>query len=121
MSVEEQLKNLICERYGTQIAFSEKIGMPNSSLNTFLRRGVRSASINTVMDICQELGISANELAKGYIVPLEKMETDITTAFSNLRLNASQLSLDGQPLTEAEIAVIFDSVENALNCIRRLR
>ena len=122
MTTETMLREYICERYETLSNFAEKIGMGKSTLSTILQRGLDKASITNIFSICSELRISVDELANGRIVPLiETPRFDIETKMQELKLQASGFGLDGQPLTEAEIAVIFDSVENALNCIRRLR
>lgn len=122
MTIETKLREYICERYGTLSNFAQKIGMGKSTISMILSRGLNKASINNIIDICQELQISVDEIANGRIVPLIQTPMyDIEAKMQELKLAASGLALDGKQLTEAEIAVIFDSVENALNCIRRLR
>lgn len=68
MSVESDLKNLIIERYGTVKAFSQSVGLPNSTLDSIFRRGVLKASVTNIIKICDELGISADGLGEGEIV-----------------------------------------------------
>lgn len=68
MSVESNLKNLIIERYGTVKAFSQSVGLPNSTLDSIFRRGILKASVTNVIKICDELGISADGLGEGKIV-----------------------------------------------------
>lgn len=68
MSVESDLKNLIIERYGTVKAFSQSVGLPNSTLDSIFRRGVLKASVTNIIKICDELGISADGLGEGKIV-----------------------------------------------------
>lgn len=68
MSVESDLKNLIVERYGTVKAFSQSVGLPNSTLDSIFRRGVLKASVTNIIKICDELGISADGLGEGKIV-----------------------------------------------------
>ena len=68
MSVESDLKNLIIERYGTVKAFSQSVGLPNSTLDSIFRRGILKASVTNVIKICDELGISADGLGEGKIV-----------------------------------------------------
>lgn len=68
MSVESDLKNLIVERYGTVKAFSQSVGLPNSTLDSIFRRGILKASVTNIIKICDELGISADGLGEGKIV-----------------------------------------------------
>lgn len=68
MSVESDLKNLIVERYGTVKAFSQSVGLPNSTLDSIFRRGVLNASVTNIIKICDKLGISADGLGEGKIV-----------------------------------------------------
>ena len=64
MTIEQQLKVLINQRYGTVKAFSEKIGMPNSTLDNIFRRGIANSSVTNIIKICNGLSISAD----GWIV-----------------------------------------------------
>lgn len=68
MSVESDLKNLIVERYGTVKAFSQSVGLPNSTLDSIFRRGILKASVTNIIKICDALGISADGLGDGKIV-----------------------------------------------------
>lgn len=68
MTIEQQLKVLINQRYGTAKAFSEKIGMPNSTLDNIFRRGIANSSVTNIIKICNGLSISADGLAEGKIV-----------------------------------------------------
>lgn len=72
MTVEEKLKALIIERYGSLYAFTKKLGVANSTINSVLIRGVAKANISTVLMMCEELQISADELAEGNIVTISK-------------------------------------------------
>lgn len=109
-TIEEKLKELIIARYGTMLAFSSAINIPNSTLAAILIRGVDKASINNIIKICNELNISTDALAEGKIVQVEeKPSTDwkdlkeIIT-FVRLALSSSAgLTLDGEPLTYEDI------------------
>ena len=68
VSVENELKNLIIDRYGNVKAFALSIGLPNSTLDSIFRRGVLKSSVTNIIKICDALDISADELAKGKIV-----------------------------------------------------
>ena len=129
MSVEEKLKELICERYGSIYEFSKKIEMANSTLNSILNRGVQKASIGNIIKICEELSISADELANDKIVFVNKNKKEFIESvdieqminFSKLNVSAYKLQLDNKDLSEMELDYIFDSVELAISFIRRTR
>lgn len=56
------LEKLINETGYSKRAFAEKCGLSESTLYSILKRGVGGASVNTVMIICKELGITVEEL-----------------------------------------------------------
>ena len=56
------LEKLIAETGLSKRAFAEKCGIPVSTLYTILKRGVGGASVNIMILICQQLGISVEEL-----------------------------------------------------------
>lgn len=56
------LEKLINESGYSKRAFAAKCGIPESTLYTILKRGVGGASVNIVMNICKELGITVEEL-----------------------------------------------------------
>lgn len=64
-NVEEELKELILSNYKSLREFTLKIGMPYSTLDTILKRGVDKANIINILKICNELNINADRLANG--------------------------------------------------------
>lgn len=69
MSIEEQLKELIIKKYGSVNKFAQTCSLSTSTVATIFTRGVNKTNISTIIKICQQLGISADELADGKIVP----------------------------------------------------
>ena len=67
-NIEESLKELILNKYKSLREFTLKIEMPYSTLDTILKRGVDKANILNILKICDELNISADKLANGYLV-----------------------------------------------------
>lgn len=55
------LARLIDER-GSRRAFSESIGLPPTTLQSMLTRGVGKASIDNVIKVCRALDITVEEL-----------------------------------------------------------
>lgn len=127
MNVEDRLKDMIIEKYGTMIDFTDKIGIPNSTFANILRRGVKNANVLTIIKICQALGISTDDLAEGRIVPTtrivpqpQKIEDIIGNAKQEL-LNGECLTFDNQPASEDEINDIVLLMDMALELQRRKR
>ena len=68
--VEEKLKNYIKVKFGNVANFCKEIGMANSTFATIMTNGIQCANVKNIIKICQALNISADELAKGNIVPI---------------------------------------------------
>lgn len=68
--VEEKLKNYIKAKFGNVANFCKEIGMANSTFATIMTNGIQCANVKNIIKICQALNISADELAKGNIVPI---------------------------------------------------
>lgn len=62
MNREQLLRNLILDRYPSLRQFAKEADIPYSSLMTLLSRGVSGASFDTVIRICQTLGIDPLEI-----------------------------------------------------------
>lgn len=60
--MEDEIKKMIVEKYGSMRSFSEKIGIPNSTVVSILDRGINNSNISNVMKMCKELKISVDKL-----------------------------------------------------------
>ena len=67
-NVENELKELILDRYGNSSEFCKKIDLPWTTLDSILKRGVDKANIRNILKITSELGIDVERLASGEIV-----------------------------------------------------
>jgi hypothetical protein len=121
MTTEQKLKDFILMRFESVREFTQYIEMPYSTFATILSRGVDSASIGNVLKICQGLGISADRLAEGEIVPVSKMAhgdgTDLLVEFEafSARLRATKgLAVKGRPLDQRQIDEVLDVLEIGL-------
>ena len=70
--IEMQLKELIVKEYGSLKAFSDKINMPWTTLDSILKRGINKANIANILKITSELNIDAEQLALGALVKKAK-------------------------------------------------
>lgn len=65
MNREQIIQQLIKEQGYSLRAFAEKCGIPYTSLYTILNRtGIGKTSVDVVITICHELGITVDELEK---------------------------------------------------------
>lgn len=121
MTTEEKLKEYILMRFESIREFTKYIEMPYSTFATILSRGLDNASITNVLKICQGLGISADALADGQIVPISKMDhadgTDLLVEFEafSARLRATKgLTVKGRPLDQKQVDEVLDVLEIGL-------
>ena len=127
MSIENRLKELILERYGSVVEFSKEIDMANSTMASILNRGVHKASIGNIIKICSALDISADGLAMNKIIPNEKEQksihesTDLDELLSTtkLKIKACNLTIDGEVATTEEKEIIIDTLELCTEFLKR--
>lgn len=62
MTREEYLKNLIYARGYNVKSFSDHIGVPYTTLRSSFSRGIGGTSIDLIIKICKDLGITVEEL-----------------------------------------------------------
>lgn len=74
MTIEEQLKELIISKHGSVLKFTQKYGIPYSTMTSLFSRGVNKTNINTIIKVCQALQISADELANGKITFIPEID-----------------------------------------------
>ncbi len=118
MNVEKELKRLIIERYGSLLAFSRACDVPNSTINSFLTRGIGTATLSNIFKVCDTLNISADELSRGRIVSTFSIKnnqpTDIVDILANAKiqlLNHEALMVNGKPADEEAIQSILSAME----------
>lgn len=70
MTIEDKLKEFIIEKHGSILAFSNEIGLPNSTMMGILKRGVHNSSISNIITVCNALHISVDALAVDLIVEI---------------------------------------------------
>lgn len=124
MTVEDALKGLILERYGTMAAFAQVVDMSPSTLHTIFLRGLPNANVTNIIKICKTLNISTDELAEGRIVTVNEIphqQTEISDLMSERKMRDTIFTLDGTPLTEEERKLFQYALEMAAHQIRRSR
>ena len=120
--VETKLRDLIVEKYGSVLEFSKHVGLSNSTIASIISRGVPKAGIANILRICEELGISAEELSNGNIVFVTKAKKEIPSLEDQVDyIRRADLTLGGQILTDSEKATVTDALNFAISMIRRNR
>ena len=66
--IEDKIKSLIIERYGSVRRFSSKINVPYTTIDTILKRGLLNSNVLNVIKICNELNIDIDQLANNKVV-----------------------------------------------------
>lgn len=84
MPVEQELKNLILQKYRSVRAFSEQTGIPYSTIDSIFKRGIANSSVSNIIKICRALGIDADALGDGKI---ESRAKEITGAAAHFDLD----------------------------------
>lgn len=127
MSIEEKLREYILSNYKSIREFVKVAGLPYTTMDGILKRGIANASIGNVLKICKALQISADELANGRIVPLsiddKQNDRDIESIIKFKRQNVEEcrLTLDEKKLSPDEYGFILDGMEFSIEMIRKNR
>ncbi len=60
--VEDEIKKIIIDRYGSIRQFAMKIDVPYTTIDTILRRGIDNSNVKNVIKMCKGLNISVDKL-----------------------------------------------------------
>lgn len=121
MTIEERLKQYILTKYHSVLEFSQKIGLPYTTLSTIFKRGIFNSSVTNIIKICKGLGISTDELAEGRITPVEDVPEEISIDLFLIQLEQSEMLLDGQLMTAEEKRTLIDAFNIGIEMIRKKR
>ena len=134
LNTEEKLKDLIILKYGSLRKFCVSIDMSPSTLTAILSRGIKKASIQNVIKICQSLDISTDELAEGRIIPNDHKQRqalrllayarELTTIIDfgrEYKEAYEPYAIDGVDMSQEETELFLDGIELLTNLIRKQR
>lgn len=129
MTIEDQLKNLILSRYRSIREFVIAIDMPYTTIDSIFRRGIGNSSVSNVIKICKALGISADELAEGRIVPQSMRSAtrrgesreiqEFLNRFKMELATMENLTLEGEPVDENTREAIAQGIDVSYETVRR--
>ena len=130
MTIEEKLKKHILTKHKSIREFVKYADLPYSTVDGILKRGISNSSVGNVLKICYALQISADELANGKIVPMESKASrhvfftevpEMLGYMSNHPDEYSDLTVDGQPLTQSEWDTLRNSLALTVSFIQKAR
>lgn len=75
-AAEQQLRQRILESYRSVRAFAADCGLPCSTVDNVLRRGVSSVNLSTGATICGKLGLDLYGFVRGEIVARQQVERE---------------------------------------------
>lgn len=127
MTTENKLKQFILSKYKSIREFTIIVDIPYTTMDSIFRRGVGNSSVSNIIKICKALGISADELADGKIVPIHnriiKGETreieDILSTTKSRLIYHDDLTFNGEPADENTIDAILQGIEISVELAKR--
>lgn len=126
MAPEEKLKDLILSRYKSIREFTIIVDIPYTTLDSIFRRGIGNSSVTNVIKICKALGISADALADGEIVPntrpAARPVTDVRDVINDARnklLGSQRLTIDGIDIDIEYADQIVDALDIGYEMAKR--
>lgn len=124
MTAEDKLKQLILSKYRSVREFTQLYDIPYSTMATIFKKGIKQTSITTMIKVCQALGISTDELIAGRITYVNKQPEPVKVEDYILQLqqklqNTENLTLNDQPIDEAQINSLVKSLEVIIEIEKR--
>lgn len=111
----EIVKKLIKETGLTKKAFSEKVGIPPTTLQSMLNRGIGNATVDNVIKVCGGLGIKVDELEKMSKEKLDNgdlpqlntkdkidIQKELEKIYDNLSGDSGFAAFDGKSINEVD-------------------
>lgn len=107
MTIENELKNYIIDRYGSILQFAKIANLPHSTIYTILRRGIMNSTLDNILQICKTLNIDPDELANEKIVPAKTIKPEASSIellqiIEMLKNENVSVTVSGTPLSVQE-------------------
>lgn len=110
ITVENELRSYIIEKFKSITEFCKVSGIPNSTMTTIFKRGASNANVSNIIKMCNVLAIDVDALADGKISP-KQFNVQITSQEKAL-LNAYRLHKEMQPAINKMLDIEFFSDKN---------
>ena len=72
MTIEEQLKKIILDRYKSVRAFTQAVDIPYSTVDTMFKRGIYGTGVSTILKLFQALDLDVESISTGELKPKTK-------------------------------------------------
>lgn len=112
--IEDRVKDIIKDRYGSLKVFAEKINVPYTTIDTIFKRGFCKANVVNVIAICRELNIDVDELIDNHVI----ISNDLRI-FRNVNMNGNSLDAiimdESKKLSVDDKKMIIDIIKNINN------
>lgn len=106
MTLEEKLREMILKRYHSMREFSARIDVPNSTVESILKRGVQNSSVSNVIKLCKGLNISVEALAEGRIEPVATKKP----IAKNIKVIQAPGKIVANPPATTDVYAVIDGV-----------
>lgn len=131
MTIEDKLKAMMIDNYGSVKHFSEVAQLPYQTVISILNRGILKAGLQNIIDMCKELDLSVDALSEGKLIRNAPVDPDrakevndlydLVEAYVYYYENFGSCTLDGKPLNDDEMDMFIDGVNIIIDQIRAKR
>lgn len=135
MTIEEKLKDLIIKEYKSLRQFAPLTGLPYTTVNAILKRGILNSNVQNVFKICEVLGISADALRENKIVKIDKDNEAPDGQKNSINIDNKRylqlyrklfddlrdIEADGEALSESDYLYLLDGMEIVIETLKRKR
>lgn len=95
MSIEDTIKQEILSQYKSVRAFTQALNIPYSTIDSMLKKGVRGTAVQTVIRVCDSLGLDLNAISCEIL-------------YDGLEKRRSLNSIEGPSNEAMEVAFAYD-------------
>lgn len=117
MRIEDELRGLIKERFGSVAEMCERTGLKATTVRGILNGSIQNAHAATIFAITKELGIDAESLYYGKIEYLEDLKNDLRHKADKFitELTSGSYTINGTRATPAEIQEVVEYLNFSVN------
>ena len=112
--LEEKIKELIIEKYGSIRQFALKIDVPYTTIDSILKRGIDNSNVSNVIKMCKALGISVDKsIEKNELISNLDFDnaTMIDIDFDTIQIPVLGKIPAGMPLEAIEDEYAVDTID----------
>lgn len=102
--LEEKLKNLIIDKYGSVRQFSFKIDIPYTTVDSILKRGIDNSNVGNVIKMCKALNISIDNLLDNKEI-ISNFNNNITNQNDTIKTSSKNDGIDNMM---SQYRILFD-------------